>query len=219
MPRLIRLDASQPLCPDAYATSHGSAHTTQQYTKRSVCVLIQIKMIMLRKLKELARFYALKFLRLDHPLNVFLCKCSCKYVLIFLHFNHQFYLGRFWFSFCNLSMCSIGFTKLMESLTFWWLNPRKERVEPDIDSYNITAVPSKMYCWNIGSIVLWVRSPLKEKEVEQRGRTRDKQKRRQEERTGDNYMHKHFIFRCIMSSCCEPHWLCVLWARDNEPAG
>ena len=67
--------------------------------------------------------------------------------------------------------------------------------------------------------LVWVRSPLKEKEVEQRGRTRDKQKRRQEERTGDNYIHKHFIFRCIMSSCCEPHWLCVLWALDNEPAG
>ncbi len=68
-------------------------------------------------------------------------------------------------------------------------------------------------------IILWVRSPLKEKVVEQRGRTRDKQKQSQEERTGDNYMHKHFIFRCIMSSCGEPHWLCVLWARDNEPAG
>ncbi len=34
-------------------------------------------------------------------------------------------------------------------------------------------------------------------------------RREDRKRTGDNNMHKYFIF---VVSCCEPHWLCVFWA-------
>ncbi len=79
--------------------------------------------------------------------------------------------------------------------------------------YNPILIPNDCLVY----LPLWVHSPLKEKEVKQRGRTRDKQKRSQEERTGDNYIIcTNTLF---LDACCEPHWLCVLWARDNEPAG